>query len=255
MTRSLENLLQPIGLLWVLLWLGSVMLWRRRQRGWSLVVFCLAISLWVCGATPLAAKLLAELERPYARLARNPPLADAVVMLGGTHNYSARTLLPMNFGESVDRVTTALELIRLGRARILVLGGSYYRYQGQRRPDSELLEVWIKAWGLPTGELIQLGMCASTHDEAERTVQIAQARHWRRLLLVTTACHLRRGEATFRKLGLEVVPVGCDFQGLDSLDEPNRLWRVVPEWTQLANLQLWIHEELGWWWYRLKGWV
>ena len=253
--RMLENLLQPTGLLWLILLVGAVVLWRRKQVRWSWVAFGFAALLWLFGATPLPAKLIAELERPYVRLARNPPTADAVVMLGGTHNYSPRTLLPMNFGDSVDRVTTALELIRLGRARVLVLGGAYYRYQGQRRPDSELLEVWMRGWGLPTAELIPLGICASTRDEAERVGELARVRGWRRILLVTTACHLRRGEASFRKTGLEVVPIGCDFQGLDAMDEPNRLWKVVPEGGHLMAFQSWFHEELGWWWYRLKGWV
>ena len=72
----------------------------------------------------------------------------------------------------------ALELIRLGRAKVLVLGGAYYRYQGQRRPDSELLEVWIRGWGLPTGELIPLGICTSTRDEAERVGELARVRGW-----------------------------------------------------------------------------
>lgn len=253
--RVLENLLQPTGFLWLILLVSAVVLWRRRQILWGLFAFGSATLLWTVGATPLPARLLASLERPYAALARNPPSADAVVMLGGTHNYSSRTLLPMNFGESVDRVTTALELIRLGRARVLVLGGGHYLYQGQRRPESELLEVWMRGWKLPTGELISLGINLNTHEEAEHLGQLARSRGWRRILLVTTACHLRRGVAVFKKVRIDAIPIGCDFQGLDALDEPKQLWKVVPDIGNLIWFQTWFHEELGWWWYRLKGWV
>lgn len=255
MLHSLENLCQPTGLLWLLLWVGAWVLLRRRQFRWGFLAVLLAVGLWTIGATPLPARLLAELERPYVALARNPPVADAVVMLGGTHDYSPRTLLPMNFGPSVDRVTTALELIRTGKARALVLGGAFYRLHGEERPDSELLEQWMRAWQLPTGELLRLGMCANTRDEAERVAKLARERGWRRVLLVSTAAHLRRGEGTFRRVGLEVVPVGCDFQGLDALDHPDQLWRVIPEAGNLNWFQSWFHEVVGWWWYRLKGWL
>lgn len=255
MLRLVENLLQPTGLLWVLLWVAVVVLFRRRQYRWSFLSLVLAAGLWGVGATPLPAKLLADLERPYVALARNPPAADAVVMLGGTHDYSPRTLLPMNFGGSVDRVTTALELIRTGRARALVLGGAYYRLRGEERPDSELLEQWMRDWHLPTGELIRLGTCANTRDEAERVARLVRERGWRRVLLVSTACHLRRGEGTFRRMGIDVIPVGCDFQGLDALDNPDSLWRVIPEGNNLNWFQSWFHEVVGWWWYRLKGWL
>jgi len=255
MLRMVEHLLQPTGLLWITFWAAAVILFRRRQFRWSGVAVALAVVLWVVGATPLPAKLLADLERPYAELARHAPVADAVVMLGGTHDYSPRTLLPMNFGDSVDRVTTALELIRTGKAPVLVLGGAYYRLNGEQRADSELLVGWLRDWQLPTGELIRLGTCADTRDEAARVARIAQERGWRRILLVTTASHLRRAVGTFAKHGLDVVPIGCDFKGLDAMDEPRRLWKVVPEGDKLAWFQTWFHEIGGWWWYRLKGWV
>ncbi len=255
MMRLLENLLQPTGILWLLLWIATIVLFRRRQFRWSATAGALAVALWIIGATPLPAKLLADLERPYVQFARNPPATDAVVMLGGTHDYSPRTLLPMNFGGSVDRVTTALELIRTGRAKALVLGGSYYRLNGESRADSELLTEWMKDWHLPTGELFRLGICANTRDEADRTAALAREHGWRRVLLVTTACHLRRSEGTFRKAGLEIVPIGCDFQGLDALDESARLWRFIPEGTTLGWFQTWFHEVAGWWWYRSRGWV
>lgn len=255
MMRILEQLLQPTSALWALLWVAAAVLLRRRQYRWSLVAAVPAIALWIIGATPLPAKLLADLERPYAHLAQNPPTADAVVMLGGTHDYSPRTLLPMNFGGSVDRVTTALELIRIGKAGTLVLGGSYYQLDHERRPDSELLENWMRDWNLPTGELVRLGVCANTRDEAERVAVLVRERGWKRVLLVSSAGHLRRGEGTFRKSGIDVIPIGCDFQGMDALDHPERLWEFVPHGTQLFWFDAWLHETLGWWWYRMRGWV
>ena len=84
---------------------------------------------------------------------------------------------------------------------------------------------------------------------------LAREQGWRRVLLVTTASHLRRSEAAFRKAGVEIIAVACDFDGLDALDESAQLWKVIPEGTLLTWFQTWFHEVAGWWWYRARGWV
>ena len=214
----------------------------------------LATSLWVVGATPLSWWLLASLEQPYAAIAQSPPTADAVVMLGGTHDFTKRGQLRFNMAETSNRVLTALELVRIGKAPALVLGGAHYRLDGVKRPDSELLEAWFRSWHLPTGRLYQLGMCADTRDEAKRTAALVIERKWKRILLVSTASHLHRAEAVFRREGLTVVPVGCDFIGMDGLEAGGQ-WHCVPHLRGFINLHRWSHEEIGWWWYRLRGWI
>ena len=74
------------------------------------------------------------------------------------------------------------------------------------------------------------------------------------MLVVSTAAHLRRAEATFRKTGLEVHPVGCDFVGLDRLAAKGQ-WLWVPRLDGFLLVNTWIHEEIGWFYYRLKGWA
>jgi len=250
----MEYLLQPVGLAWLATSCFSLRcLWRRRwsEAGWAA---CLALFVWGIGATPLGAWLLAGLERPYVAPTRAVVRADAVVMLGGTHCATGSGWLPFDLGESGDRVLVALEMVRLGKATNLLLGGSYYERGALRRPDSELLVAWMQAWRLPTGRLHLLGVCANTHDEAERTAQLARQSGWRRVIIVSTAAHLRRAEATFRKAGLDVEPVGCDFHGVDRMSSKHH-WGLVPRLDGFIQCNAWIHEALGWWYYRLKGWA
>jgi uncharacterized SAM-binding protein YcdF (DUF218 family) len=112
----------------------------------------------------------------------------------------------------------------------------------------------MQAWRLPTGRIHLLGMCTNTRDEAERTAQLARRMGWHRVILVSSASHLKRAEATFRKAGLEVDPVGCDFHGVDRLGATQR-WKIVPSVDGLLLCNEWVHEALGWWYYRLKGWA
>jgi uncharacterized SAM-binding protein YcdF (DUF218 family) len=175
-------------------------------------------------------------------------------MLGGTHAFSHRELLHFIVGPTSNRLITALELIRLGKAPNLVLGGSKYKYGGADRPDSELIQIWLKAWRIPAGNVFPLGICRDTRDEAMRVSELVAEHRWRRVLLVTSAGHMHRAEATFRRLGVEVVPVGCDYAGLAWLDGEHR-WRLFPTVEGLELLQRWMHEQIGWWIYWWKGWL
>lgn len=251
---ELEALLSPLGLVWLFLLVVGIRSLLKAAWGMTFLGLGLAALLWVVGSTPLSWWLLASLEQPYAAIAQSPPTADAVVMLGGTHDFTSHGVLRFNMGAGSSRVLTAIELMRTGKAPALVLGGAYYRLNGVKRPDAELLEAWFRTWRLPTGRVYPLGMCTDTRDEAQRTAALAMDRKWKRILVVSSASHLRRAEAVFRKLGLDVVPIGCDFLGMDGLEAGGQ-WVFVPHPRGFSNLQRWSHEEIGWWWYRLRGWV
>lgn len=256
MVSKLISILEPLGLAWVFL-LAAVgwCVWRGRRR-LALGFVLPALILWVGGATPLSYWLLAGLERPFYRTgqAGTGTEADAVVMLGGTHDRAVDEPLPLNLGPTADRITTAVELVRQGRAGVLVLGGGSYEEEGQYRPEAELVMDWLRRWGIPRGEIVSLGICTSTRDEAEKTAALASGRGWRRLILVSSGWHLRRAAACFRRAGLEVLPVGCDFIGAPAL-RARAGWGVVPDARQLDFFRVWLHEVVGLAWYRWKGWI
>lgn len=246
--------MSPLGLVWLFLLVVGIRSLLKAAWGMAFLGLSLAALLWVVGATPFSWWLLASLERPYVAIAQSPPTADAVVMLGGTHDFTTRGVLRFNMGDGSNRVLTAIELMRTGKAPALVLGGAYYRLNGVERPNAELLEAWFRAWHLPTGRLYPLGICTDTRDEAKRTAALVMDRKWKRILVVSSASHLHRAEAVFRRAGLDVVPIGCDFSGMDGLDTGSQ-WGFVPHLRGFSILQRWSHEEIGWWWYRLQGWI
>lgn len=145
-------------------------------------------------------------------------------------------------------------MIRQGKARSLVLSGMPFHWLGSARSESELLASWIRAWRLPAGDLLRLPACNDTHEEAVAIGDLARKRGWKRVILVSSASHLARGAAACRKEGIDVLPVGCDYQGLDALDRPERWW-VVPRSEGLIRFERWFHEELGGVWYWWRGWI
>lgn len=251
-----EALMQSPGFAWAMLLVVAALAFRRKAIAAGLVSLTGAAFLWLVGATPVPARLLASLERPYERLASSPlPNADAVLMLGGAVGYTRREVTWFGLGEASDRMLASAEMVRRGHARVLVLSGSTYVWEGQRRPDAELVAGWLRSWKLPAAETIVLPAAVNTHDEAVNMAALLRTRGWRRVVLVSSAYHLRRSVAVFRKAGVEVTPLGCDFLGLAALDSPDPGWRIVPRPDVARLFRIWLHEQLGLLWYWWKGWI
>jgi len=177
---------------------------------------------------------------------------DAVVALGGGERVSQYDLLGFAQGDGGSRVLTAIELVRSGRARTLVLGGSWPMSGRPDVPSMSVVQAWVNSWGPVGGAVTNLGICINTHDEAVAFRKLARSRGWSKVLLVTSALHLRRAVALFKKQGMEVMPVAADFQVLGVPPEP---FSPFPREQRLFLMYLYMHEKIGWWVYRARGWV
>ena len=228
------------------------LLWRRQWRS-ALWLGGPTLLLFLFGSTPLVNVLVNRSERPYLHPdATHLPPADAVVALGCGSAESPCSLLEFSMGKSgADRYLTAVELAREGKAPVLVLGGDEASTLHPAQSQMVLVQDWVQDWHLAPGAVTNLGICANTHDEALHYAQLAAANQWKRTLLVTSALHLKRAAATFRKQGLTVVPIGCDFH---DNGKPYR-WLLFPSQDRFVLWSLYLHEKIGWWIYWWRGWI
>jgi uncharacterized SAM-binding protein YcdF (DUF218 family) len=118
-----------------------------------------------------------------------------------------------------------------------------------------VLQDWVARWGLVSGAgaITNLGICFTTRDEAVAFKKLKEGQGWQKIILVTSALHLRRSEALFRKLGIEVIPVAADFEVLGVPQDSH--FSPFPRQGRFRLLALYLHEKIGWWVYRVRGWV
>jgi len=256
LVRTLESLLYPVGLVWALLTIGGIILYRKKLR--RPAFFCLGLSayLYLAGATPIPEWLLARLEKPFADLTiENATHADAIVVLGGIMNSSAHDAFGLSVTSAADRIVTGVELMRQKKAGALVVGGGPTRVRGDTRSEGLRVEAWIKTWNVAPGEVIGLDACLNTHQEAERVRALMTERKWTNVILVTSASHMPRALATFEKVGVAVRPVACDFDALAVMEGESPGFKIVPVIEHLQSLSLYLHEVVGWIYYACRGWV
>lgn len=254
--RSAVTLLEPVGFIWGCLVVLTVLLVRKQRRRLAAALGALAAFIWVCGATPVPGRILGTLERPWVGVNRAElPAADAIVLLGGFLVPSREEVGRVHFNLSADRAVTALELVRLQKAKVLVVSGSAFTLNDESFVEADLFKRLVDERQLGGPEVISLGGCKHTRHEAEKVAALAREHGWQRILLVTSASHMRRAAAVFRTTtGLEVVPAPGAFLTSASIVTTDSV-DLVPHSSGFMKLENWLHEQIGWWVYRWRGWI
>ena len=231
----------------------AALLWRKRHRAGAiaLVVCALLLSL---GGSPISLWLIQSLERPYTNTTvESLPVADAVVLLGGGAVGSPQDPLGFHLTASGDRILTALEVARRGKARTLVLGGSGVGLKPGEIREGEAVEKWMKAWSLSPVDIVTLGPSRNTRDEAVQLAVLMKERQWKRVIVVTSAFHMRRALGAMAAADIDAIPMPCDFNRSDT--RPGWTFNPFPDARRMSLMDLYSHEIVGWWVYRSRGWV
>jgi uncharacterized SAM-binding protein YcdF (DUF218 family) len=203
----------------------------------------------------VSARLLNTLENQY--LDRGPEgtsPAQAIVVLGGAVAEPSAQRQASALGNSSDRLLLALRLYHAGKAPLILLSGGNNPLLENSTRVSEAAEMraLLEEWGIPSSAMIVEETSVNTHENSVFSYRLLAARGISRIILVTSAFHMPRAAATFRKTGFDVVSAPADFhnrgQGLGFVS------RLFPNSKALEDSSLAMHEWLGIFVYRLKGW-
>jgi uncharacterized SAM-binding protein YcdF (DUF218 family) len=251
LSKTLDELATPLVWAMALALLGAWAARKKRRRLALAAPLSAAVVLYLFSVEPVANFLLRSAEAP-ARGAPPPALDasapyDAVIVLGGL--VDERASPGPDYTDAIDRLLAGYDLLRTGRARYALLSGG----RGRDEPaeaESLLLARQLEGWGVSADRLVVEDRSRNTRENAVEAARIVQERGWTRLLLVTSAFHMKRAAGCFRAVGLrfEVLPV--DFRGYD----PARFsgsW--LPRADRLADSTFVLREYLGRVVYRARG--
>ncbi|MFA5521924.1 MAG: YdcF family protein [Castellaniella sp.] len=252
LSRHLTPLLVPFNLALVLFVLGSLLFVLRRRRMAALAGL-IGLGWLIAWSLPATSLLLGgQLEHRYPPVpAAELPKADAIVVLGGNiargrHNWFEA----YDANNARQRVDMAQALYEAGRASRIVLSGA--ALDGQMS-EAQMMARILQSRGVPADDLILETHSLTTHENAIYTQQ-ALARHdLGRILLVTSALHMPRAMAVFRKLGMDAIPAALPAQVRRPGDSRFSAWR--PDSHTLFAARSIIKEYAGLLVYRLRGWV
>src|SRR5208283_2573709 len=109
---------------------------------------------------------------------------------------------------SSDRILHALRLYRAGKAPIVLCSGG----GGRAAPEAMVMSRLLQEWGVPSEAILLEDQSLNTRENALLSYPVLSTRSIRHILLVTSAMHMQRAAAVFRKAGFEVTPAPADFR-------------------------------------------
>jgi uncharacterized SAM-binding protein YcdF (DUF218 family) len=199
----------PLGVISVLIAVGAI----SRRRRWCLAGLGL---LWVCAIPAASDQLMRAVEGRAMRMpAAAMPEADVIVVLS-----SRRIRAPGDAGviewQDPDRVLGGIALFHAGKAPFLFFPNGKMPWDSDANAVGPLSMQFAQKMGVPKASMDTTEKVMNTAQEAraiaERLKKRKETAFPPKVLLVTSAYHMRRSTLLFEREGLEVIPFPVDFQ-------------------------------------------
>jgi uncharacterized SAM-binding protein YcdF (DUF218 family) len=252
LSKLLPLFVYPLGVAILLGVVAALLVWKGKRRSGFAAVVAGVVLLWVC-ATPVFSHLVrGSLEREFPPMSVDEtPVADAIVILGGAVHMVDSAKEVMDLSDSFDRLLHALRLFKARKAPMLIASGG-------SRPgtasEAEVMATLLSELGVPRDAILLEPSSRNTYQNAVNTRAILEGQGIDKVLLVTSAFHMRRAVAAFQALDVEVVPAPTDYE---VVGEEYGILNWLPGAEALFRTTYSVKEYLGlvvyWFRVRLKG--
>jgi uncharacterized SAM-binding protein YcdF (DUF218 family) len=199
----------------VLALLASVFLALSRRAGWQAaghrLCFDIAFLLFFIAIFPAGQWMLVPLENRFPPA--KPDHVDGIIVIGGDEN----AMLTEARGQPSVRASADFYLVfaTLARAwpqaRLVYAGGASQLVPLSKLTNAEVAKEALTAYDVPIDRVTFETKSRTTHENAVDAAMIVHPKPSEKWLLVTSAHHMPRAIASFRKEGWNVYAAPADY--------------------------------------------
>ncbi len=178
---------------------------------------------------------------------------DMAIVLGG-YSMDAPSSGQINLMESGDRLTMALHLYHQKKVKKVMLCGGRGSLVNNSRPEGQYVDDFIRGVEIPSKDLLTEEHSKNTRQNAVEAKRMLDSLNFSgSILLITSASHMPRSQACFKKVGLETDAFVVDGMAGERKFQPDHL--LLPNPIVLKNWNTIIHEWIGLFVYLLMGYI
>jgi uncharacterized SAM-binding protein YcdF (DUF218 family) len=235
---------------------AAVAIWLRPQSAaLRRAVLVAAIVYGLCSVYLVPAAASQLLVRGYHKFeARDVSSGTpAIVVLGAGDETifgweDERLFLP--YSSAAARVLEARRIFRLINAPWIISSGGKSDPGNPSEPASTNMRTLLVQIGVPADRIVLESESRNTHDEAVAIAAMLPSLHADRVVIVTSAVHMRRSLATFRAAGIAAIPAIVQHQHY------GMRWSewLIPSYSGLSFSSDLLHELVGIPYYWIRGW-
>jgi uncharacterized SAM-binding protein YcdF (DUF218 family) len=257
LSKILDVLLSPYT--WALGLVALAIPWRRprRRSSWKRRRLAGALALAILlffSFEPVSEGLLYSLEHSVSSTYRPDVTYDAVILLGGVLNeaVTADSGQPA-YRDNVERLIETHRLLMDGHARNVIISAAIERPSHAESSETRVLTRQMVAWGADPSRIILEEKARNTYENAVYSQQIARERGLKKVLIVTSAFHMKRARECFAAVGMEVDTLLVDYHVRRGEGLKSRSW--IPRVAYLSSSTDTLREMIGLYIYRLRGYA
>lgn len=247
--------ISPVGIALVLLVASAMALALRRAKVARILTIGTLGWLWLWSTPMMSRWVGASLEADYLVEGRVPrvesfPAADAIVLLGGSMGIDTNLSDYAEMWTSADRVWQAARLYKAAKAPKVIITS----------PSCELsTKGLLMDFGIPTNSIVVLAEPRNTEQEARSIAKAMKpvkgqglGEQRMKILLVTSAWHMKRAMLMFEKYApdVEAVPAPADFENTLGANNICGWVSLLPAPEAFVGNSVAFHEWLGYFGYK-----
>jgi len=189
------------------LMLAALVCGWRGTNWWSraFLVLCVAwFGFWSAPQTMLWLGGALERDYPPVALADVKP-ADAIVVLGGSMLPPVGKMVYPELSSGADRIWHAARLYNAKKAPLIIFSGV---------GEGAGAKQFLRDLGVPSKDFIWEDKSRNTVENIINTKALCEEKKIKKVLLVTSAFHMRRAMRTCELAGFDVIPAATDHEVL-----------------------------------------
>ena len=252
LSKILLFLIQPLN--WIIVFL--VIGYLRRDKKWGKRFLVTGVSMAVFFTNPLAINIATrawELEPVLIESIEEP--FDVGIVLGGFSRINEDFPDRIHLNNHPNRLIHTIQLYQAGKIKKILITNGSPALVGKKLTDNDILRKFLTRSGIPDLDILTEKRSRNTRENAVYSAEIlSEYPAGSRYLLITSASHMRRASACFRKAGIEVTPFVTD-QTENAIDSPTPGALIIPKAGALSQWNMLIKEWVGYAAYKFRGYL
>ena len=180
-------------------------------------------------------------------------------MLGGTIGYQPLHADRIAVSSNSERIFHTIELYQKKQIEKILITGQYYSIYGEQYFEAEGIKQFLVSLGIPENDIVVENDSRNTYENASYTFHKLQSQNvnFEDCLLITSAWHVRRARACFEKVGGAIAVFPTDFRPLPKVSNFGTFLKNIffLKSSAAARFYYTLHEIVGYWSYRLNGYI
>ena len=250
-TKVVLFLLLPPSILILMMGVGFIII-KRHYRIGRVFIFAGFSMLYLLSIGPVSDALIRPLESSFPSLhkvsLKSGDRANLIVVLGGgAVDLSWVGVRPLPSRTSVTRLVCGITLYRQTPETILVISGGSGNPETPNISEAKAMKEVAVALGVASKAIL---LDEDSRNTGESAKNLKRLNGNKRTFLVTSAFHMKRAIAMFKKTGFDPIPVPCDYK---SEQKKITFFSFIPHAGNLQNSSTAIYEYMSLLWYKLRG--